>query len=94
MVNVANQTHAGILNLIAQAVSPRDVETAIDLRAEAVARTLRIVSAQISHLEPARREEADEQYCRRPRGHSLLPAQATHFQQPTGTLTNDENRTH
>lgn len=28
MVNVANQTHAGILNLIAQAVSPRDVETA------------------------------------------------------------------
>lgn len=24
MVNVANQTHAGILNLIAQAVSPRD----------------------------------------------------------------------
>lgn len=65
MVNVANQTHAGILNLIAQAVSPRDVETAIDLRAEAVARTLRIVSAQISHLEPARREEADEQYCLR-----------------------------
>lgn len=65
MVNVANQTHAGILNLIAQAVSPRDVETASDLRAEAVARTLRIVSAQISHLEPARREEADEQYCLR-----------------------------
>lgn len=59
MVNVANQTHAGILNLIAQAVSPRDVETASDLRAEAVARTLRIVSAEISHLEPARREEAE-----------------------------------
>lgn len=65
MVNAANQTHAGILNLIAQAVSPRDVETASDLRAEAVARTLRIISAQISHLEPARREEADEQYCLR-----------------------------
>ena len=65
MVNAANQTHAGILNLIAQAVNPRNVETASDLRAEAVARTLRIISAQISHLEPARREEADEQYCLR-----------------------------
>ena len=39
MVNAANQTHAGILNLIAQAVNPRNVETASDLRAEAVART-------------------------------------------------------
>lgn len=58
------ESHAKFLELIANSLSPRDVETAADRRAEGVTRALRVIAENVATLDAARRPEADEARCR------------------------------
>ena len=45
------ESHAKFLELIANSLSPRDVETAADRRAEGVTRALRVIAENVATLD-------------------------------------------